>query len=85
MKKTQNFIAMSRNHKVELIKTPSFEAIDNMADLIHKDLNSKIELDVIRTNVSKVLLTDGASIFVELYNTAIATKNYVAFTRNLKI
>jgi hypothetical protein len=76
---------MSRKHKVELIKTPSFEAIDNMADLIHKDLNGKLELDVIRTNVSKVLLTDGASIFVELYNTAIATKNYVAFTKNLKL
>lgn len=76
---------MSRKHKVELIKTPSFEAIDNMADLIHKDLNGKLELDVIRTNVSKVLLTDGASIFVELYNTAISSKNYVAFTKNLKI
>jgi hypothetical protein len=76
---------MSRKHKVELIKTPSFEAIDNMADLIHKDLNGKLELEVIRTNVSKVLLNDGASIFVELYNTAISSKNYVAFTKNLKI
>jgi hypothetical protein len=76
---------MSRKHKVELIKTPSFEAIDNMADLIHKDLNGKCELELIKTNVSKVLLNDGASIFVELYNTAIASKNYVAFTKNLKL
>lgn len=85
MIKTQKYIPMSQKHKLELIKTPSFEAIDNMADLIHKDLNGKIELEVIKTNVSKVLLTDGASIFVELYNTAITTKNYVAFTKNLKI
>jgi hypothetical protein len=76
---------MSRKHKVELIKTPSFEAIDNMADLIHKDLNGKLELEVIRTNVSKVLLNDGASVFVSLYNFAISSKNYVAFTKNLKI
>jgi hypothetical protein len=83
--KTQKYILMSRKHKVELIKTPSFEAIDNMADLIYKDLQGAIQLEVIRTNVSKVLLTDGASIFVELYNTAITSKNYVAFTKNLKI
>jgi hypothetical protein len=76
---------MSRKHKVELIKTPSFEAIDNMSDLIHKDLNGKLELEVIRTNVSKVLLTDGASVFVELYNTSLTSKNYNAFTENLKL
>lgn len=76
---------MSRKHKVELIKTPSFEAIDNMADLIHKDLNGKLELEVIRTNVSKVLLTLGANNFVALYNFAITSKNYTAFTKNLKL
>jgi hypothetical protein len=76
---------MSRNHKVELIKTPSFEAIDNMADLIYKDISGKCELDVIRTNVSKVLLNQGANNFVALYNFAITSKVYTAFTENLKL
>ena len=76
---------MSRKHKVELIKTPSFEAIDNMADLIHKDIKGKCELDVIRTNVSKVLLNQGANNFVALYNFAITSKVYTAFTKNLKL
>jgi len=76
---------MSRKIKLELIKTPSFEAIDNMADLIHKDLNGKIELEVIKTNVSKVLLNQGANNFVSLYNFAITSKVYTAFTENLKL
>jgi len=76
---------MSRKIKLKLIKTPSFEAIDNMADLIHKDLNGKIELEVIKTNVSKVLLNQGANNFVALYNFAITSKVYTAFTENLKL
>lgn len=70
---------------IELIKTPSFQAIDNISDLIYKDLQGACELEKIRTSVSKILLTQGANIFVALYNFAIASKNYSAFTQNLKL
>ena len=70
---------------IELIKTPSFQAMDNISDLIYKDLQGACELEKIRTSVSKILLTQGANIFVALYNFAIASKNYSAFTQNLKL
>lgn len=76
---------MSRKHKVELIKTPSFVAIDNISDLIYKDLQGACELEKIRTSVSKILLTQGANNFVALYNFAVASKNYTAFIQNLKL
>lgn len=69
--------------KTETIKTPSFEAIDNISNLIHKSLKGAVELEAIKNNVSKVLVKQGSSNFVALYNTAIITKNYTAFTENL--
>jgi hypothetical protein len=76
-------MSVKTKNKLELIKTPSFDAIDNISDLIYKDLNGKLKLEVIKTNVSKVLLRKGANNFVSLYNFAIASKVYTAFTENL--
>jgi hypothetical protein len=69
----------------EIIKTPSFEAIDNISGLIHNSLKGSVELEIIKNNVSKVLLRLGSSNFVALYNMAIASKNYTAFIENLNI
>jgi hypothetical protein len=66
------------------IKTPSFEAIDNLSNLIFKHLNEKVELQQIKRNVSHILFSEGATNFVLLYNIATASKNYGAFTKNLK-
>ena len=71
--------------KTETIKTHSFDAIDNISNLIHKSLKGEVELEAIKNNVSKVLVKQGSSNFVALYNTAIITKNYTAFTENLNI
>ena len=78
-------MSIKNKSKLELIKTPSFEAMDNISDLIYKDLQGACELEKIRTSVSKILLTQGANNFVALYNFAIASKNYTAFIQNLKI
>lgn len=78
-------MSIKTKNKLELIKTPSFVAIDNISELIQKDLNGKVELEIIRTNVSNILVKQGSSNFVALYNFAIASKNYTAFIQNLKI
>jgi hypothetical protein len=52
--------------KTETIKTPSFEAIDNISNLIHKSLKGAVELEAIKNNVSKVLVKQGSSNFVAL-------------------
>jgi hypothetical protein len=69
----------------EIIKTPSFMAIDNMSSLIYNKFQEAVELEAIKTNVSRLLMNQGSSSFVSLYNKAITTKDYSAFTENLNI
>lgn len=69
----------------ETIKTPSFEAIDNISNLIYNSFQGALELELIKTKVSTILLTQGSTNFVSLYNFAIASKDYSAFTQNLNI
>lgn len=64
---------------MELIKTPSFEAIDNMAELIFNQLKGKTEIDKIKTSVSSKLVKLGSKTFVEEYNKAIKSKDYSKF------
>lgn len=71
--------------KSKTIKTPSLEAIDNISNLIYNSFQGALELETIKTNVSKVLLKGGSSNFVTLYNIAITDKDYSAFTENLNI
>ena len=68
---------------MEKIKTPSFEAIDNISNLIYNALQGCASSESIKNSVSKKLVTDGSKIFVENYNLAIASKNYAYFTKNL--
>ena len=69
---------------MKTIKIPSFEAIDNMAILIYRSLFEKVELETIKTSVSKTLVKLGSKSFVSNYNDAISSKNYDYFTQNLK-
>lgn len=64
---------------MELIKTPSFVAIDNMAELIFNQLKGKTEIDKIKTSVSSKLVKLGSKTFVEEYNKAIKSKDYSKF------
>lgn len=69
---------------MNLIKTPSFEAIDNIAILIFKSLSEKVELEVIKTSVSQILVKAGSKSFVSNYNYSILSKKYDYFTQNIK-
>jgi hypothetical protein len=65
---------------MELIKTPSFNAMDNLLEVLlhnNKDLTS----EQIRKKITTYLLLHGSKKFVELYNDVAKNKNYTkAFT-----
>ena len=69
---------------MELIKTPSFEAIDNLTVLIYRDLFGQVELETIKNSVSTTLVKLGSKNFVSNYNDAIRYKKYNYFTQYLK-
>lgn len=70
---------------MELIKTPSFVAIDNISELIQKELKGKFEYEHIRTIVAKFLVKKGANTFVKFYNLSITQKNCKEFISNLNL
>lgn len=70
---------------MELIKTPSFVAIDNISELIEKELKGKFEYEKIRTSVAQFLLKKGANNFVKLYNLSITQKTCKEFITNLNL
>jgi hypothetical protein len=69
---------------MEIIKTPSFEAIDNLTVLIYRDLFGQVDLESIKTSVSNTLVKLGSKSFVSNYNDAIRHKKYDYFTQYLK-
>jgi hypothetical protein len=65
---------------MELIKTPSFIAIDNLSEVLHKN-NQKIPLEQLHKKLSQYLVNFGSKKFVEFYNDVAKNKNYKqAFT-----
>lgn len=60
---------------MELIKTPSFNAMENLSDVLTKN-NKEYSFEDIRKKVSKYLVKSGSKKFVELYNDVAKNKNY---------
>jgi hypothetical protein len=65
---------------MELIKTPSFNAMENLSDVLSKN-NKNFSFEHIYNKVGKYLIKSGSKKFVELYNDVAKNKNYAqAFT-----
>ena len=65
---------------MELIKTPSFNAMENLADVLSQN-NKNFPFEQIYNKLGKYLVSSGSKNFVELYNDVAKNKNYVkAFT-----
>jgi hypothetical protein len=65
---------------MELIKTPSFNAMDNLSEVLSKN-NKNITVEQLNKKVADYLVKSGSKKFVELYNDVAKNKNYKqAFT-----
>ena len=65
---------------MELIKTPSFNAMDNLSEVLSKN-NQNITVEQLHKKVADYLVKSGSKKFVELYNDVAKNKNYKqAFT-----
>jgi len=65
---------------MELIKTPSFNAMENLSDILAKN-NKTYSFEHIYQKVGRYLVKFGSKQFVELYNDVVKNKNYnKAFT-----
>jgi len=65
---------------MELIKTPSFNAMENLADVLSQN-NKNFSFEQIYNKVGKYLVSSGSKNFVELYNDVAKNRNYTkAFT-----
>lgn len=65
---------------MELIKTSSFNSIDNLSNILSKNIN-EFTLEQIHQKVGNYLVKFGSKKFVELYNDVAKNKNYTkAFT-----
>ena len=71
---------MNTLNKMELIKTPSFNAMENLADVLSQN-NKNFPFEQIYNKLGKYLVSSGSKKFVELYNDVAKDKNYKkAFT-----
>jgi len=65
---------------MEFIKTPSFNAMDNLSDILAKNTKG-FSSEQINQKLGTYLLLSGSKKFVELYNDVAKNKNYTkAFT-----
>lgn len=69
---------------MEKIKTPSFNAIDNLSDLLQNKV-SNLDYEHIRTIVANYLVKEGSQKFVNLYNEAIMAKDHKDILQKLKL
>ena len=69
---------------MEKIKTPSFNALDNLSDLLQKKV-SNTDYEHIRKKVANYLVDEGSQIFVDLYNEAIVVKDHKEILQKLKL
>lgn len=60
---------------MELIKTPSFNAMDNLSEVLSKN-NQNITVEQLHKKVADYLVKSGSKKFVELYNDVAKNKNY---------
>ena len=60
---------------MELIKTPSFNAMDNLSEVLSKN-NKNITVEQLNKKVADYLVKSGSKKFVELYNDVAKNKNY---------
>jgi hypothetical protein len=60
---------------MELIKTPSFNAMDNLSDVLSKN-NKTYSFEQVNKKLGTYLLLSGSKKFVELYNDVAKNKNY---------
>lgn len=69
---------------MQKIKTPSFNAIDNLSDLLQKKV-SNLDYEHIRKKLANYLVDEGSKKFVNLYNEAIVAKNHKDILQKLKL
>ena len=69
---------------MEKIKTPNFNALDNLSDLLQKKV-SNTDYEHIRKKVANYLVDEGSQKFVDLYNEAIVAKDYKEILQKLKL
>lgn len=60
---------------MELIKTTSFNAMENLSDILAKN-NKNYDFDYIYQKVGQFVAKSGSKKFVELYNDVAKNKNY---------
>jgi hypothetical protein len=69
---------------MKAIKSPSFEAMDNFADVLFQK-TQKSTVEQVRTKIAKYLVDAGSKKFVELYNEVATKKDYFKALETLKI
>lgn len=69
---------------MELIKTPSFNAMDNFADVLFQK-TQKSSFEQVRNKIANYLVVAGSKKFVELYNEVATKKDYYKALETLKI
>lgn len=69
---------------MKLIKTVSFEVIENFSEILFQKTN-KTSLDDVRKKVSSYLVQSGANKFIALYNEVVSNKDYFKALDVLKI
>lgn len=66
------------------IKTPSFEAMDNFAEVLFQK-TQKSTFEQVKTRIANYLVDAGSKNFVELYNEVATNKDYFKALEILKI
>lgn len=69
---------------MKIIKAPSFEAMDNFAEVLFQK-TQKSTFEQVRTKIANYLVDAGSKKFVELYNEVATNKDYFKALETLKI
>lgn len=69
---------------MKVIKTPSFEAMGNLSEVLFQKTN-KTTLEQVHKKIANYLVDAGSKKFVELYNEVATNKDYFKALETLKI
>lgn len=69
---------------MKIIKAPSFEAMDNFAEVLLQK-TQKSSLEQVNKKIANYLVDAGSKKFVELYNEVATNKDYFKALETLKI
>ena len=69
---------------MEKIKTPSFNALDNLSDFLNRKV-SNLDYEQLRIKVAHYLVDEGSQKFVDLYNEAIVAKDHKEILQKLNL